>query len=224
MTAADIRDEITRHRGWFIFLGVLLIIAGASAIAFPFLGTLAVEVWAAIAFAIAGVAQTVHAFAARSWGGFFLGLLVGLLYLATGIVLWVNPIGGIVALTVFLAAVLVVDGLFRSVLAFQIRPREGWIWLLVGGVISIILGLMIWQQLPSSAAWILGLLLGINLVFSGVTFVMLGSTKAVGAETGTQERGSRDDATELPLNGVEVTDADRIAASVRGCARASCGF
>jgi uncharacterized membrane protein HdeD (DUF308 family) len=124
----------------------------------------------------------VHAFAARSWGGFFLGLLVGLLYLATGVVLWVNPIGGVIALTAFLAAVLVVDGIFRSVMAFQIRPRTGWLWLLFGGVIGIILGLMIWQQLPSSAVWMLGLLLGINLVFSGVSFLMLGSAAAAPAE------------------------------------------
>jgi uncharacterized membrane protein HdeD (DUF308 family) len=183
VATAGVRDEITHHRGWFIFLGVLLIIAGACAIAFPFLGTLAVEVWAAVAFAIAGVAQTVHAFAARSWGGFLLGLLVGLLYLATGVVLWLNPIGGMVALTVFLAAVLVVDGVFRSILAFQIRPRAGWSWLLIGGIIGIIFGVMIWQQLPSSAVWVLGLLLGINLVLSGVTFLMLGSTSAAGSQS-----------------------------------------
>src|SRR2546427_10029619 len=125
-------DQVVQHRGWFIFLSLLLIVAGAAAIAFPVLSTFAVELWAAIAFVIAGVAQTVHAFAARSWGGFLLGLLVGLLYLATGVVLWLNPIGGMVALTVFLAAVLVVDGVFRSVLAFQIRPRPGWRWLLIG--------------------------------------------------------------------------------------------
>src|SRR5215813_1760684 len=71
-------DQITRHRGWFIFLALLLILAGVAAIAFPILSTFAVEVWTAIAFAIAGFAQTVHAFAARSWGGFFWGLLVGL--------------------------------------------------------------------------------------------------------------------------------------------------
>jgi uncharacterized membrane protein HdeD (DUF308 family) len=122
---------------------------------------------------IAGVAQTIHAFAARSWGGFFWGLLVGLLYLAAGIVMWLNPIAGVVTLTVFLAAVLVVDGIFRSILAFQIRPRAGWFWLLLGGIVGIVLGLMIWQQLPSSALSVLGLLLGINLVFSGFTFLML---------------------------------------------------
>jgi len=171
--AATAGDQVVQHRGWFIFLSILLIVAGAAAIAFPILSTFAVELWAAIAFAIAGVAQTIHAFASRSWGGFFWGLLVGLLYLAAGVVLWLNPIAGVVTLTAFLSAVLVVDGVFRSILAFQIRPRAGWFWLLVGGIVGIVLGVMIWQQLPSSALSILGLLLGINLVFSGFSFLML---------------------------------------------------
>ena len=111
--------------------------------------------------------------ASRSWGGFFWGLLVGLLYFAAGVELWLNPIGGVVTLTAFLAAVLVVDGVFHSILAFQIRPRAGWFWLLLGGIVGIVLGVMIWQQLPSSALSILGLLLGINLVFSGFSFLML---------------------------------------------------
>src|SRR5262245_55188137 len=174
-------DQVVQHRGWFIFLAILLIIAGAAAILFPVLSTFAVELWTAIAFAIAGVAQTVHAFSVRSWGGFFWSLLVGLLYLAAGVALWRNPIAGMVTLTVFLAAVVVVDGVFRSILAFQIRPRAGWYWLLLGGIVSIALGIMIWRQLPSSALAVLGLLLGINVVFSGVTFLMLAMTQPEGA-------------------------------------------
>ena len=143
--AATAGDQVVHNRGWFIFLSILLIVAGAAAVAFPILSTFAVEFWAAIAFAVAGVAQTIHAFAARSWGGFLWDLLVGLLYLAAGVVLWLNPIAGVVTLTVFLAAVLVVDGVFRSVLAFQIRPRVGWFWLLFGGIVGIVLGVMIWQ-------------------------------------------------------------------------------
>jgi uncharacterized membrane protein HdeD (DUF308 family) len=99
----------------------------------------------------------------------------------TGLVVWFNPIGGVVALTAFLAAVLVVDGIFRSVLAFQVRPRAGWVWVLIGGILSIVLGVMIWQQLPSSALWVLGLLLGINLIFSGVSFLMLAFSKHAGS-------------------------------------------
>jgi uncharacterized membrane protein HdeD (DUF308 family) len=173
MVVAAAGDQVVQHRGWFIFLSILLIVAGAAAIAFPILSTFAVELWAGIALAIAGVAQTIHALASRSWGGFLWGLLVGLLYLAAGVVLWLNPIAGVVTLTAFLAAVLVVDGVFRSILAFQIRSRPGWFWLLLGGIVGIVLGVMIWQQLPSSALTILGLLLGINLIFSGFSFLML---------------------------------------------------
>jgi uncharacterized membrane protein HdeD (DUF308 family) len=184
VTAVDqISDQIDHHRGWFIFLALLLIVAGAAAIAFPVLSSLAVELWTAIAFVIAGVAQIIHAFAVRNWSGFILALLVGLLYLAAGVVLWLNPLAGVVTLTVFLAAVLVVDGVFRSILAFQIRSRAGWFWLLFGGIVSIVLGLMIWGQLPSSALWVLGLLLGINLVFSGVAFLMLTMARPAAAAT-----------------------------------------
>ena len=180
--SATASDPVLQHRVWFVFLSLFLIVAGALAIAFPVLSTLAVEVWTAIAFALAGAAQTVHSFMARSWGGFLWGLLIGLLYLATGVVLWLNPIAGVVSLTVFLAAVLMVDGVFRSIMAFQIRPRAGWFWLLLGGVVGIILGAMIWQQLPSSALTVLGLLLGINLVVSGFTFLALATS--AGADAG----------------------------------------
>jgi uncharacterized membrane protein HdeD (DUF308 family) len=177
VTVDQISDHVSHHRGWFTFLALLLVVAGVAAIAFPVLSSLAVEIWTAIAFVIAGVAQTVHAFAVRNWRGFLLGLLVGLLYLAAGVVLWNNPLAGVVTLTVFLAAVLVVDGVFRSALAFRIRPRAGWLWLLFGGIVGIVLGLIIWGRLPSSALWVLGLLLGINLLFSGFTFLMLSTSK-----------------------------------------------
>ena len=114
MTAADMTDQIGKHRVWFIALGIVLILAGLLAIAFPFVGGLAVEMWAAIAFLVAGVGQTVHAFTVRRWSGFLVGLLVGLLYLATAVILWFNPIRGVIALTAFLAAVLVIDGGLRG--------------------------------------------------------------------------------------------------------------
>ena len=173
VTVIDIGGTIAEHRRWFIFLGIALAVAGALAIAFPLAGGVAVELWVAIALVFAGIAQCLHAFAARQWQGFLLGLLVGLLYLATGAVLWLNPIKGVVTLTAFLAAAIFIDGILRMVMAFQIRPLDGWLMLLAGGVIGIIVAIMIWSQLPSSALWALGLMLGINLIFSGLAFTML---------------------------------------------------
>jgi uncharacterized membrane protein HdeD (DUF308 family) len=176
VTVIDADGMIAAHRPWFIFLGVALIIAGLLAIAFPFAGGLAVEVWVAVALIISGIAQVVHAFAARQWQGFLLGLLVGLLYLAGGIILWLDPIKGVVTLTVFLAVMILIDGILRCVMALRIRPAPGWGMLLVGGILGIVVAFMIWAQLPTSATWAIGLLLGVNLIFSGIAFIALART------------------------------------------------
>ena len=154
-------------------LGIALVVAGVLAIVFPLAGGIAVELWVAAALLISGVAQVVHAFAARQWQGFLLGLIVGLLYLAAGVVLWMNPIAGVVTLTAFLAAVLFIDGVLRAIMAVQLRPMPGWGLLLAGGIIGVVVAVMIWRQLPTSAFWAIGLLLGINLIFSGASFAML---------------------------------------------------
>lgn len=173
VTVIDAGGIIAAHRKWFTFLGIALIVAGVLAIIFPFAGGLAVEVWVAVALTISGIAQIIHAFGARQWQGFLLGLIVGLLYLAAGVILWLNPIRGIVTLTVFLAAVMFVDGILRSIMAFQLRPMAGWPLLLAGGILGIIVAIMIWRQLPISAFWVIGLLLGVNLIFSGIAFTSL---------------------------------------------------
>ena len=169
----DIDGMIQAHRRGFIFLGVALAVAGFLAIVFPLAGGLAVEIWTAIALLIAGGAQIAHAFAARQWQGFLLGLLVGILYVLTGAVLWLNPIRGVVTLTALLALAILFDGVLRTVLAFRIRPVDGWFWMLISGLIGIVVAFMIWQQLPSSATWALGLMLGCNLIFSGLAFAGL---------------------------------------------------
>ncbi len=179
VTVIDADGMIAAHRRWFIFLGVALVIAGLLAIAFPFAGGLAVEVWVAVALVISGIAQIVHAFAAREWQGFLLGLLVGLLYLAGGAVLWLDPIKGVITLTVFLAAMMLIDGILRCTMALRIRPMPGWGMLLVGGILGIVVAFMIWKQLPTSALWVIGLLLGINLIFSGVAFITLARSARV---------------------------------------------
>lgn len=166
-------DQIAKHRRGLFFLGSVLVIVGVAAIAFPILSSLAIALCIALALVAAGIAQTAHAFVARDWEGFIWSLLVGLLSVGAGALFWFNPVAGVINLTLFLAAVLMIDGVFRSVMAFQVRPMAGWFWLLLGGIVSILLGLMIWQQLPSTALVVPGLLVGINLVFSGFTFLML---------------------------------------------------
>jgi uncharacterized membrane protein HdeD (DUF308 family) len=120
-----------------------------------------------------GAVQLLHAFQVRGWKGFLLHLVGALLYLAAGVVIVLFPLGGVLTLTLFLAGVFLVEGVSRTMLALRMRPAQGWGWFLVGGLAGIVLGLMIWLEWPSSALWALGLLVGINLLFSGVSLTSL---------------------------------------------------
>ncbi|MBS0240760.1 MAG: DUF308 domain-containing protein [Proteobacteria bacterium] len=164
---------IREHKTAFYVLGAALIIAGMLDIVFPFVGTLAVEAWIAVGFAIAGIAQVSHALSASRWTGFIVGLLIGILYLAAAVVLVANPIGGAVTLTLLLAVVLIIGGLFEIAMALRVQPVSGWWLLALSGLIGIAIGGLIWAHLPSSAVWVLGLLLGLNLISSGVAFIGL---------------------------------------------------
>jgi uncharacterized membrane protein HdeD (DUF308 family) len=172
-SADDTAERIAANWGWFLALGILLIIVGAAAIISPFYGTLAgarVFGWIMI---ISGIMTAVHAAGARGWGGVILQVLIAIVYIIGGIWLLAQPLAGAITLTIVLIAVLLVQGLFSAIEAFQIRPTEGWGWMLASGVASVILGIMLWQKFPSSALWAIGLLFGLSLVINGWSFVAL---------------------------------------------------
>lgn len=174
-------ENVQKHRGWFIFLGIVLILAGTAAIIAPMWAGLALEILIGWILVFAGVSQLIHCFGSKSWGAFFLRFLGGLLYLAAGVMLLLYPMRGMLTLTLLLAILLVVQGIFRIFTSFQIRQYSNWGWMLVGGLISLVLGLLIYFQWPSSGLWILGLFLGIDLLFAGWTMVMLASSRKGGA-------------------------------------------
>ncbi len=166
-------EGMIRHRGWFIFLGCALILAGMFGLLFPLASSLAVELITGIAFIAAGIAQIVQAFGVRNWGGFLLQLLGGLLFALAGILLLAYPIPGLLALTLFIGVIFAVEGIFRIILAFRLRPMEGWGWVLFGGICALIIAGLIAAHYPISAAWALGALMSANLIVSGFTFLML---------------------------------------------------
>ena len=170
---AAISAAVAENRGWFIALGVVLVVLGAVSIASPLMTTLAVKILLGWLFLIAGVAQVIHAFSAKSWKGFFGDLLIGLLYAAIGAWLAFFPLTGIIGLTALLAIMFIAEGVVKFGLGFQIRPLDGWFWMVLSGVIAIVAGGMIFMGLPSTATWAIGLLVGINLVMSGWSFLMM---------------------------------------------------
>ena len=166
-------EVLSRHWGWLLALGILMIILGAIAIAAPVAATIAVQFMLGWLLVITGIAEGIHAFMVRGWRGFLLELPSAVLYLGVGILLLVNPLEGALALTIVLAAFLGVEGIFKIIMAMRVRDHDGWGWLLASGILSVILGVLIWAQWPASGLWVIGLLVGIQLLFTGWSLVML---------------------------------------------------
>jgi uncharacterized membrane protein HdeD (DUF308 family) len=165
-----------KSRRWSIVLSVLLILAGAAAIILPPAAGLAVTILAGWLLAFSGIVHFGYAWHARHRGGVAWEVLIGVLYLATGIYLLWNPILGIAAVTLALAIYLLVEGVLEFVLSFQLRPAPGSGWLLFDGVIALLLAVLIWWMWPIGAFWILGTIVGVSMLISGVVRLMFSLT------------------------------------------------
>jgi len=165
-------ESLKPNWGWFLFFGVVLIILGTGAIILPGLAGLALEIILGWLFVIGGVFQIIHSFWSKKIGGFFLSILVGILYLAAGILLLAYPLGGLLTLTLVLAAFLMAEGVFRIIWSLQSRRHGAWGWMFFGGLISLTLGALIYMRWPSSSIWVIGLFLGIDFIFGGWAMVM----------------------------------------------------
>jgi len=166
-------EALSRNWGWLLALGILMVLLGGFAIAAPAVATIAVQIMLGWLLVIGGIAEGIHAFMAQGWRGFLFELLSAILYLAVGVLLLVNPVAGALALTVVLAVFLVVEGIFKIIMAMRVRDHSGWGWLLASGILSLILGVLIWAEWPYSGLWVIGLLVGIQLLFTGWSLVML---------------------------------------------------
>jgi len=166
--------HIVRHASiWSIVWGILLIIFGVLAISAPMLAALAVNVVLAWLIILAGVIHLVVAFHAHRAGSIIWKLLVGIAYLCFGIYLLLRPALGVTALTLLLACLFVIEGILNIILFFRMRSVRGSSWVLIDGIITLLLGSLIYMQWPSSSAWVIGTLVGISMIISGVTRVMI---------------------------------------------------
>ncbi len=166
--------EMVKHASTLSILwGVLLIIFGMFAIGSPFLAAVAVNVAIAWLIVLAGIVHIVLAFHAHGAGSLIWKLLVGIAYLCFGAYLIAHPLLGVASLTLLLAGLFLIEGILNIVLYFRMRPIHGSAWVLVDGIITLLLGLMIYMQWPSSAAWAIGILVGVSMLISGVTRVAM---------------------------------------------------
>lgn len=166
--------DIVRHAStWSIVWGVLLIIAGMLAISAPMIAAIAVSILLAWLIVFAGIVHLVVAFHGHRAGSIIWKLLVGIAYLCIGTYLLWHPVLGVASLTLVLACLFLIEGVLNIVLFSRMRSVRGSSWVLIDGIVTLFLGLMIYLQWPSSSAWVIGTLVGISLILSGVTRVML---------------------------------------------------
>lgn len=155
--------------GWSIGLSVLMIIAGVLAILIPPVAGLTVLLVVAWLLIFSGAFHFVFAWHTRTAGGMIWELLLGILYVAVGVYALLHPTAGLASLTLLLAAYLFAEGALELVLSFRLRSMRGSSWLLFDGVVTLILGILIWRTWPSSTEWVIGTLVGISMLFSGVS-------------------------------------------------------
>jgi len=165
-------EAIQGNWGWLLALGIILVVVGTLAVAMPIVAGLATAVTFGVLLLMGGIAQLVGAFWTRDWSGFFLSLLMGVLYVVIGLLFLRAPLKAEVVMTLLLACAFMVGGLFRIIGSLMYQFPH-WGWTLAGGAINLILGIVIWQQWPEAALWVIGLFVGIDLIFTGWTWVML---------------------------------------------------
>ncbi len=179
----DMVEKIASKRTRFFWAGVGLTIAGILALLFPVFTTLTVELMFGWVLVLAGLVTIFGAFQVEGTGSFFGELLLGLLKLGLGVYLLTHPGVGILALTMLLAAVFLVDGAVQLRFAFDMKRSGSWVWMLLSGVVSIAVGLLIASGLPETSLFVLGLLVGVNFLSTGIAFIMLSQTVRREVET-----------------------------------------
>ena len=172
--AAPALSALTRQASvWSIVWGILLVIFGALAVASPFVAAVTVSVFIAWLVIFGGVVHLVLAFHAHRARSLLGKLLVGLAYVGIGGYLLMHPVLGVATLTLLLAALFLIEGVLNVGMFFQMRPARGSGWMLLDGLITLALAVMIGAHWPSSSLWAIGTLVGVSLIFSGITRVMM---------------------------------------------------
>jgi len=165
-------ESLRDHWRWFLALGIALVLFGAIAIGSAAVATVAVTWLFGFLLLAGGIASIVSSFSAARWSGTLLHLMIGVLYAVVGWMIVDRPANSAVELTLIIAFFLIFGGIFRIV--FSLSQRfTGWGWVLLNGAVTLLLGLLIYKQWPLSGLWVIGLFVGIELIFNGWAWIML---------------------------------------------------
>lgn len=157
---------------WFLVLGILLLVSGLVAIGYPTVSSVAIVMVLGMSLMVSGIATIVATFWAGRWSAHMLQLLVGIFYTVVGFLIMDMPVESTASLTLVVASMFLVVGIMRSVAALTIRYPQ-WGWSLLSGVLTTLIGVLIYKNFPATALWAIGTLVGIQLIFDGWFWIML---------------------------------------------------
>lgn len=165
-------DALRKHWCWFLTLGIAMVVFGTIAIGSAVIATVAATVLFGFLLLAGGISTIISSFYAGRWSGMLVHLLIGVLYTVVGLMIVNRPASSAIELTLIIAFFLIFGGIFRVVYALSER-FTGWGWVLLNGGVSLLLGLLVYKQWPASGLWIIGLFVGIELIFNGWAWIML---------------------------------------------------
>jgi uncharacterized membrane protein HdeD (DUF308 family) len=166
--------ELRGKWGWIVALGVVYVVAGFIALGSVVMATVVSAIVVGVMMVFAGVVEVISAFQMKSWGRFFVWILLGALYTIAGLFVIDDPLFAAGVLTLIIGAALVACGIVRIFLAFQMQSSAPWVMVAISGVITALLGAIILWHWPVSGFYVLGTLLGVDLIFAGVSWVSIG--------------------------------------------------
>jgi len=161
------RDVIKRHSLWYLLQGGLMVLTGIVAFLFPIFSSVAVVLMLGWLLIISGIFQAISLIGATNVPHFWLQLISVVLSVVIGILFLRNPGQGLLTLTLLLIVFFMVEGMAKVIFALTIRPFPNWGWVLASGVVGVLLAIYLWSSLPITAAWLLGILVGIQLTSEG---------------------------------------------------------
>ena len=177
MSSANVNDEVfgelKKNWAWMLSLGIVMVILGVIGLGMTVLFNEIVVMYFGFLLLFGSGVQLMQAFRAEAWKGRLWHVLIALVYIAGGVVAVTDPVIAGMTLALLIAWTLIVIGLLRLVMALQMRGANGWLWTLVGGLLSVVLGVMIINEWPQSGLWVIGLFVAIEVLFAGWTQIMI---------------------------------------------------
>jgi uncharacterized membrane protein HdeD (DUF308 family) len=177
MDSANINDEVfgelKKHWAWMLSLGIVMVILGIIGLGMTVLFNEIVVMYFGFLLLFGSGVQLMQAFRAEAWKGRVWHVLIALVYIVGGIIAVTEPVIAGMTLALLIAWTLIVIGVLRLVMALQMRGAAGWLWTLLGGALSVVLGVMIINEWPQSGLWVIGLFVAIEILFAGWSQIMI---------------------------------------------------